>query len=599
MLFLVNTVYWRRRWFNIYANNDFGPESTRVITRPLMSITTPARASLADVIELISKAEVPEKRKQDLRSAVRTIVKLLDADPASIVADPALLRRKVEEISPHAHGLSNGRWANIRSLLGKALALARPMIPSRNTVPVLAEWEALTQGLAFYRRVSVLPLLRFLSMRSVGPAQVTAADLEAYRDAIHAARLRKSPEKTWDHLTWVWNGCVRDVPSWPSIMIERKPRRRIYVLPWANFPPSLKEDVDRFLDRLSGRDLSDDGPVRPARLSTIKTREYQLRVAASALVQCGHHPQTLRSIADLLSFERYQEILRVLMGRHGGETSPQVGQIAAFLKDVARHWLKVDELELQRFKKIASRLAVGRRGLTTKNRERLRPFDEPETIAAFLGLPQRIRGVLNADKRSPRRKAILAQMAAAIALLQAAPIRLRNLTDLDVVKNLIGRGRRLYLVIPEADTKNREPIDFELPAETAEILSWYVREHRPVLLKQPTDALFPGAGTKAKSSGALATQISKTMLKFTGLKVNVHLFRHAGGKIFLDARPGQYEVMRRVLSHRSITTTSSFYAGAETRAAGQHFAAVIAERRRALERDARSNRSNKPSKGSS
>lgn len=138
-----------------------------------------------------------------------------------------------------------------------------------------------------------------------------------------------------------------------------------------------------------------------------------------------------------------------------------------------------------------------------------------------------------------------------------------------------------------------------------EILSWYVREHRPVLLKQPTDALFPGAGTKAKSSGALAIQISKTMLKFTGLKVNVHLFRHAGGKIFLDARPGQYEVMRRVLSHRSITTTTSFYAGAETRAAGLHFASVIAERRRALERrkstqasDARSNRSVKPGKDS-
>jgi site-specific recombinase XerD len=127
-------------------------------------------------------------------------------------------------------------------------------------------------------------------------------------------------------------------------------------------------------------------------------------------------------------------------------------------------------------------------------------------------------------------------------------------------------------------------MDFELPAETADILSWYVREYRPVLLKQPTDALFPGAGTGPKSSGALATQISKTVFKYTGLKVNVHLFRHAGGKIFLDARPGQYEVVRRVLSHRSITTTTSFYAGAETRAAGQYFASVIAERRRALER---------------
>ena len=40
-----------------------------------------------------------------------------------------------------------------------------------------------------------------------------------------------------------------------------------------------------------------------------------------------------------------------------------------------------------------------------------------------------------------------------------------------------------------------------------------------------------------------------------------------------------YEVVRRVLGHRSIATTTSIYTGAETRAAGQHFAAVIAERR--------------------
>jgi integrase len=73
------------------------------------------------------------------------------------------------------------------------------------------------------------------------------------------------------------------------------------------------------------------------------------------------------------------------------------------------------------------------------------------------------------------------------------------------------------------------------------------------------------------------------MFKFTGLKINPHLFRHIAGKLFLDARPGQYEVVRRVLGHRSIATTTSIYAGAETRAAGQHFAAVIAERRRALQ----------------
>ena len=59
----------------------------------------------------------------------------------------------------------------------------------------------------------------------------------------------------------------------------------------------------------------------------------------------------------------------------------------------------------------------------------------------------------------------------------------------------------------------------------------------------------------------------------------MHLFRHAGGKIFLDAKPGKYEVVRRVLGHKSLATTTSIYTGAETRSAGQLFAKVINERR--------------------
>jgi site-specific recombinase XerD len=171
--------------------------------------------------------------------------------------------------------------------------------------------------------------------------------------------------------------------------------------------------------------------------------------------------------------------------------------------------------------------------------------------------------------------------------LQAAPIRLKNLIELDVNKNLIARGKRLYLVVAESEVKNNEPINFELPAETRDILAWYVREHRPLLISEPTDALFPGPRGGAKTSNTLAKQIPQTVFKYTGLRINVHLFRHAAGKLFLDARPGQYEVMRRVLGHRSIATTTSLYAGAETRSAGSHFAAVIAERRRLLEQQAK------------
>jgi hypothetical protein len=62
---------------------------------------------------------------------------------------------------------------------------------------------------------------------------------------------------------------------------------------------------------------------------------------------------------------------------------------------------------------------------------------------------------------------------------------------------------------------------------------------------QPTDALFPGRAAGSKSKHTLGAQISKVVFKFIGLHVNVHMFRHAGGKIHLDERPGEYETIAK------------------------------------------------------
>lgn len=42
-------------------------------------------------------------------------------------------------------------------------------------------------------------------------------------------------------------------------------------------------------------------------------------------------------------------------------------------------------------------------------------------------------------------------------------------------------------------------------------------------------------------------------------------------KIYLDANPGGYEVVRRVLGHQRIDTTTRFYAGTEVAAAVRHY----------------------------
>jgi integrase len=552
-----------------------------------MTLTQPSRASLADLIALISCADLTVRQKQDMRSAVRTLAKALGGAPEEIAADVAGLRRRLNGLSPEALGHSKGRWANMKSLLGNALALMQPMMPGRSASPLLPAWDALVTGLGVDRRYRLLPLLRFLSQAGIGPDRAAMKDLDAYRQAICNDRLRGEPEKAWDALTWMWNACQREVNGWPPLVIDRPKKREIYLLPWSTFPASLKQDADAYLARLAGHDLSGDGPARPARPATLKTRAYQLQVSASALAHSGVKTEHILSLADLVLMANYQALLRFFLARHGGQTSPMVGQIAGFLKDVARHWVKADEATVVKMKRIVSNLTPPRRGMTAKNRERLRPLDEAENVARFLGLPDRIRQDVDKDKRSPRLKAVTAQIAAAIALLQAAPIRRKNLAALDLTHNLVSRGKRLYLIVADADVKNGEPIDFELPPQTVEILAWYVRAHRPHLLKGPSDALFPGANGAPKQPGTLAPQIAKAVFRYTGMPFNAHLFRHAGGKIFLDARPGQYEVMRRVLGHRSIATTTSIYAGAETRSAGAHFAAVIAERRRALEGSAK------------
>jgi integrase len=366
--------------------------------------------------------------------------------------------------------------------------------------------------------------------------------------------------------------------GWPQVEVPRESKRETFILQWPDFPFSFKEEADRFIERQSGRDLSDEGPARPLRQSSCETRLYQLRLCASALVHQGMSADTITSISVLTTFENYQKILRFFYDRHNQKTSPQITHLAAFLKALAQHWVKVEEEELKRIKALSKRLIVPRQGMTQKNRERLRPLNDETMAQSFSDIAFRIRRELEKEGGSPAHKAIQAQIAVAILILQLAPIRLKNLTQIDINKNLLARGNKVYLVIEPKDVKNDVLIDFELPEILIEMIAWYLKEYRHVLIKKPTEALFPGANGGPKAQGTLGQQISNRVFRYTGMPFNPHLFRHAGGLMFLNIHPGQYETLRLVLGHKSIETTTSYYAGAETRSASAHFAETIVRR---------------------
>lgn len=532
--------------------------------------------TLQDALDAIEASDWTDVQKRDCRSAVSSFCKLFEVAPAEVPAAASRIRAKLQTLSPQALGISKGRWANIRSGLGKAIGLVGKSYPGRSKAPLLPEWQERLDALPAKIRYKLTAGTRYLSTMGVHPGEVALEHLYAFRDTIFNDRLRARPEQVWDLFLWGWNAAMKQSPDlWPQLTIPRVDKRDVYILPFCHFPASFEADVQAYGVRLANVDLDDDGPVRPARPATIKTRTTQLRVAASALVHFGLDPALITSCAVLVEVENFKAILHFLMQRAGGKTSPQVAHIASCLCVVARYWVKVDDAHYAKLQRITRKVAVPTGGMTAKNRERLRPFDDPELVAQFLALPEALRRHVDRRKASSRRAPVLAQVAAAIALLQAIPIRVANLASIDIHRHLKQVRQHVYLVIPESETKNRQPINFKIPDHALDILRWYIRDYRQQAMRVPTYALFPGRDGGHKTTNTLSLQIQAAIFQFTGLAFNVHLFRHFAGKAFLDQQPGAYEVVRQVLGHKRIDTTTGFYSGSETQRAHEHFSQVI------------------------
>ncbi len=536
-----------------------------------------AAANLADVLAAIAAAELPERRNQDLASAVRSVARALGRSPEQVPADPRLLANRLAEIAPQALGFSKARWNNVRSLLRAALELVTAMAPGRHLTPLTPAWAALWERLPTRTLKSRLSrLLHYCSAAGIEPDDIGEASFAAFREHLELTLL-KDPPIVFRETLLGWNAAGQQVTGWPNVPASIAARRTAWTLPWGAFPESLHRDVILYLDRLGGRDPLEELPFRPVRPLTLQHREYQIRQFASGLVMRGRDASTLTSLADLVAIDAFKDGLRYLLERRGGKSTPTVVHLAGSLKAIARHHVKVDAQQLERMAAVIGRLEPPKRGLNAKNRSRLRALDDPRTALALLQLPTKLMALAERERR-PLGAARLAQTAVAIEILLMAPIRIGNLSTLDIERHLIRPnrvGNALHIVIESSEVKNREPLEYPLPSGSVALIERYLSQFLPALALAGSTALFPGGTNGTKHGNTLREQIGAAVFTHTGMRVHPHLFRHIAAKLFLDANPGSYEVMRRVLGHRSLETTTAFYTGLETAAAVRHFDATI------------------------
>jgi integrase len=185
------------------------------------------------------------------------------------------------------------------------------------------------------------------------------------------------------------------------------------------------------------------------------------------------------------------------------------------------------------------------------------------------------------QRHAPVRAAVTAQLAVAIAILTAAPVRLANLTAIELGTNLIkpgGPGSNYWLVFPDYDVKNRVRLEFPLEDYLTRLIDEYVHDFRPTLVRgRNEDWLFPGQRKGAKGKVSFSGQITKRIHKATGVRITVHQFRHAAAAIILQRRPGEYELVRRILGHRNVQTTINSYVGLENIQASEIFGKIVLE----------------------
>lgn len=540
--------------------------------------------TLATVLAKVTTDQaLTERRRQDLASGLRTFAKALNRPLEELPAHPRMLRDRMEGFKPAEIGLSERRWTNAASLTRQALKHAGiAIMPSRSPVPFSPGWTALFRLVEKkYACVGLSRLARYCTIRGIEPEAVTDGVFATFLDDLSHASMTQAPRKVQRQAVVVWTRLAKAIPAWPQQPITVPDYSRTYALPWTSFPPSLEADIEAYLCHLGGKDALKSSRSKSPKPISIKALRHDLSVYVSALVLRGHDAQGLHTLADVVAVAVVKDGLRFFLDRATDGSTKYVHRIAYRVRAVAQHWVKVDDAHLEELQKLCKDLDPGPSSMTPKNRGRLRQFDDEACVRTLINLPAELAAQVADCKQPTAAEALLLQTALAVELLLMVPMRRKNLGRLHLERHFSRtRNGVVHLVIPEHEVKNGTEIAAVLPSATVRLRDLYVQRYRPLLLTEASPWLFPGVADRPKSLERLAWQISRTIERHTGLLVNLHLFRHIAAKLFLDANPGAYGVVRLLHGHKSVDTTTRFYCGAETDAAfRQYDQQVIAPRR--------------------
>lgn len=544
--------------------------------------------SFADAILAISAAtDLSEETRRHWRSSLTGIARAFDQPLELIPARYSAIRARMAALHHVPLDWVAKTLANHKSNAKAALiwfAKEKDVVP--HGVALTPAWDRLRTPLTDpSTRYRLMPLMRFCSGVDVDPDAVDEAVIDRYMDHRTRTTARASDAASRRILARLWNAGIGNIEGWPQQRLVEPAVKAAEGPGWEDFPDGLRADIEGYLAGLKLIRQNRTGQrIRPCKPSTITTRRRELVAAVRMAVQVGVPLGSLTSLAALIHPDVAEKVFEGYWPKEEEAPSTYTINLSCRFVALAHSVGGLDEAALRKLGDLRFTLEQHREdGMTPKNLALIRCVLTDAVWSRVTNLPDQLMRQARLERRhAPVRAAVLAQIAVAVAILTVAPIRLGNLAGIRLGENLIKPGgpqSNYFLAFNKYDVKNRVPLQFKLDETVTTIINEYVHDFRPALTRgSNADWLFPGESGGHKEKISFSTQIVNRVEKSTGLRITVHQFRHAAGALILKHRPGQYELVRRLLGHASVQTTIKFYLELETTQASEIFTDIVRNR---------------------
>jgi integrase len=195
-----------------------------------------------------------------------------------------------------------------------------------------------------------------------------------------------------------------------------------------------------------------------------------------------------------------------------------------------------------------------------------------------LGLDLMDGAVTDADgaKRISKANAFQYRDGLIIALRALIPLRSRTVVAMRIGRHLVKTGDLWGLDIPAADTKNRRPLDYPIPAELSACIDLYLERFRSRIpgTERHTSVWASNQG-RPMCAMAISIAVRKRTKKAFGFAVNLHRFRHAAASFWSIQDPANVRGVKDLLGQASFGITEKHYIMAQSRVAGRMLARAV------------------------